>query len=506
MNSELKVGILFLVVIALILTFTVFITPSLRKRGAYEVSFQRVQRLKAGDPVTYNGVRVGAVSAVDPILKADGTPAVSVVFSVEESRKPTVLVGDKTRYTIRQGLLGGAELEILSATGNPITPEATKTVDGVVPVGVDEALSSVQKLVDENRAEIQKAIIALREGMQAFGEMSGQVRDAVKENRDQLRATLKNIGDAAGTLDGTVTENRDNIKAAILNLRIMGDRIATVVGDNREQIKILLETFTRAGGKVEGAAGEIEGAIVENRPNLKKTIDSTAVIATQVASGEGTIGKLVFEDTLHTKAEATLDNANQRLEEIKPLTQGFSELKFFGGLMGGSNLRSEVAIGEAYLRIEPRPWKFYEVGIAYRSAGKDRDVRNDDPDKLNVDFNLQLGWKWLRDEDRQMYRIGISGGLLSSRVGGRAWWNITPSFALVSEIRQKHNTREETDRRYEPGDVRMRVALDYTFWERVTISAGVDDLTYEPGPWIALRGEIHDNDLRNLFQTASFVR
>jgi len=51
MTSELKVGMLFLVVIALILTFTVFITPSLRKRGAYEVTFPRVQRLKPGDPV-----------------------------------------------------------------------------------------------------------------------------------------------------------------------------------------------------------------------------------------------------------------------------------------------------------------------------------------------------------------------------------------------------------------------------------------------------------------------
>ena len=506
MTSELKVGMLFLVVIALILTFTVFITPSLRKRGAYEVTFPRVQRLKPGDPVTYNGVRVGSVSAVDPVLKTDGTAAVSVIFSVDEARKRTVLIGDQTKYIIRQGILGGAEFEIQSSTGSPITPDSTKSASGSEPVGVDEAVASVHKLVEENRVEIQKAIVALREGMQAFGEMSAQARDAIKENRDQLKLTIKNIGDAAGSIDGTVTENRDNIKGAILNIRTMAERISAVVGENREQIRILIETFTRAGGKVEGAAAQIEGAVAENRASLKKTIDNAGVITDQIASGQGTVGKLVFEDTLHAKAETVLDNANQRLEEVKPLTQGFSELKFVGGLAGGMNLDSGVAIGEAYMRLEPRPWKFYEVGVVYRTAGDDRDIRNDDPDKLNVDFNLQVGYKWLRDDDRQFYRLGASAGLLESRVGGRVWWNFTKNLAFNAQLRQKHNTRDETDRRFETGDVRMRATFDYTIWERVSVSAGVDDLTYKPGPWIALRGELQDNDLKYLFLAATLAR
>ena len=506
MTSELKVGMLFMVVIALILTFTVFITPSLRKRGAYTVTFPRVQRLKAGDPVTYNGVRVGAVSAVDPVLKTDGTAAVSVVFSVEDARKRSVLVGDETQYIIRQGILGGAELEIQSSTGTPITPESTKVASGAEPVGVDEAVASVHKLVEENRVEIQKAIVALREGMQAFGEMSTQVRDTVKENRDQLKLTIKSIGDAAGTIDGTVTENRDNIRAAILNVRTVAERISAVVAENREQIRILLETFTRAGSKVDGAATQIEGAVAENRPNLKKTIDNAGVITDQIASGQGTMGKLVFEDTLHTKAEIVLDNANQRLEEVKPLTQGFSELKFIGGITAGNNLRSGVTIGEAYMRLEPRPWKFYEVGVVYRTAGDNRDIQNDDPDKLNVDFNLQVGYRWFRDDEQQFYRLGASAGLLESRAGGRMWWNFTKNLAFNTQIRQKQNTREVTDRRYEPGDVRLRATLDYTIWERVSFSVGVDDLTYKPGAWIGLRGELQDNDLKYLFLAATLAR
>lgn len=506
MTSELKVGVLFLVVVALAITFTVFTTPNLRARGDFEVHFPRVQRLKAGDPVTYNGVRVGSVSAVDPVLKADGTPAVSVVFSVDAARRKSVLVGPDTRYTIRQGILGGAELEILSLSGAPITPEATKSALGSEPVGVDEAVASVQKLVEENRAEIQKAIVALREGMIAFGEMSAQVRDAVKENRDQLKTTIKSIGDAAGSIDVTVNENRENIRGAVLNLRTAAGRIGDVIAENRDQIRVMIETFSNTGTEVGEAAVEIRDAVAENRPSLKKTIDNAGVITDQIASGQGSIGKLVMEDTAHDKVETVLDSAQARLEEVKPFTQGLSDLKFYGGVDSGINTRSGVTISNAYLRIEPRPWKFYEAGVAYRTAGDERDVRTDDPDKLNVDFNLQIGWRWFKDDDRQRYLIGASAGLLESRMGGRVWWNITDSLALNGSIRQAHNTREPDDRRYEPMDVRIRTTLDWTFWERVSISAGADDLAYKPGLWLGIRGEILDNDLRNLFTAAVFLQ
>lgn len=506
MSSELKVGMLFLVVLVLGLTFTVFTTPSLRKKGAYEVTFPRVQRLKAGDPVTYNGVRVGSVSTVDPVLKADGSPAVAVVFSVDTSRQPNVLVGQDTKYTIRQGILGGAELEILSQNGVPITPELAHQATGAEPIGVDEALSSVQRLVEENRSEVQRAIKALREGMDNFSQMSIEIRLAVSENRDQLKKTIRNIGDAADTIDQTVAENRDQIRAAVLNFKTMAGQIGDMVAENREQVKELIERVSNAGSEVGDAAHEIKETVVENRPALKKTIDNAAVISEQIAKGQGSLGKLVMDDTAHDKLETTLDAAQQRLEEIKPFTQGLSDLRFYGGIAAGGNVRSGVAIEQAYLRIEPRPWKFYEAGISYRSAGNDRDIKNDDPDKLNVDFDLQLGWRFLKDDDRQRYSLWLSGGLLESRLGMRAGWNLTDSLAFTAMARQAQYTRDETDRRYEDMRVRVRATFDYTIWDRISLSVGGDDLAGHPGLWFGARGEILDNDLRNLFAAASFMR
>ena len=508
MTSELKVGVFFLAVLVLIVIFTVFVTPDLRKKGAYQVTFPRVQRLKAGDPVTYNGVRIGSVSSVDPVLKADGSPVVAVLFAVDVQRQPAVLVDESSRYTIRQGILGGAELEILSTSGLPITPEAIKHTSGVEPVGVDEALASVHKLVEENRIEVKKAIVALREGMESFGEMSAQVRDAVKENREQLKTTIKNIGDASGTINSTVQENREQVKLAIVNVRTMAGQIGDLVAENREQVRVMIETFSKTGTEVGEAAVQIKDAVAENRPNLKKTIDNAGVITTQVAEGKGSLGKFVMDDAAHDKFEATLDSAQHRLEEVKPVTRGLTELKFYGGVDAGVDLSSQVATTTAYLRIEPRPWKFYEVGVVFRSANKDNpEAVNDDPNKINVDFNLQLGWRWLKNDDKQLYQLGASAGLLQSRLGGRVWWKFNDRWSFTTLVRQKQNTRPTDDRRYEAGTLLVQSFVGYTLWDgRVSLGAGVYDLTYKPGPWIGIQGELLDNDLRNMFGAASLAR
>ena len=57
------------------------------------------------------------------------------------------------------------------------------------------------------------------------------------------------------------------------------------------------------------------------------------------------------------------------------------------------NVDSGSGIYGAYLRIEPKPWKFYQAGVSYRTAPSDRIELKDDPNKLNVDFNLLIGWR-----------------------------------------------------------------------------------------------------------------
>jgi hypothetical protein len=405
---------------------------------------------------------------------------------------------------------------------------------------------SLQDILDENREGVKGTVASARKALENFASASEQIRAVVEENRASLKSTIANAEQLTGEMKGIAAENRETLKASIANAERMTREIADLVAENRATVKAALERIEAASGQVAAlveenrrniqnttaklpgavdnlsqAAGQIRDAVAENRDDLRSTMlgvaafapkldrigDNLEKITAQVASGKGTVGRLVFEDTIHDQASSVLTSAQERMDEIKPFTQGISELKLYAGLEGGSNVDSGMMLGEGYLRIEPRSWKFYQAGASYRWAPTDRKVEKDDPNKLGVDFSLLIGWRFMPDDGIERYRLSVAGGLIETRLGGWADVAITRDLDIRLMARLKHNDREPTDRRYEHGDAMVRATASYRMFDRIYAIAGWDDCTgQDAGPWFALRAELLDNDLRNLSTASSIAR
>lgn len=545
LSTELKVGALFFVGLGLSLWFTFQTSKRGNGIGDLMVDFRRVARLAPGDPVLYNGVRVGKVASVAPVIE-EGNPRVQVAFTVEPTARPAVLIGRDSLVRINQGLLGGAAMEIVSPGGEPITSEniaGTATSD---PASFDEVMRSMQDILDENREGVKGAIASARTALDSFAGASAEVRDAVAENRSALKQAIANTERMTGELHAIAAENRDTLKATVANAERMTREIADLVAENRATVKAALERMEQAGAQIASlveenrrniqatterlpgavdslaaAAGQIRDAVAENREDLRATMmgvaafapkldrigDNLEKVTAQVAAGRGTIGKLVMEDTIHDQASSVLTSAQERLDEVKPFTQGVSQLKFFAGLEGGGSLETGAARGEAYLRIEPQPWKLYHVGLSYRTAPSDRKTAKEDPDKLGIDVNAQFGWRFLPDDDIQRYRLTLAGGLVDTKLGLWTEWALSDRIDLRLLARQKDSERDADDRRYERGDVMLRATMSCRLWDRWWIIAGGDDLVgRDPGVFVGLRAELLDNDLRNGFTAASVAQ
>lgn len=65
--------------------------------------------------------------------------------------------------------------------------------------------------------------------------------------------------------------------------------------------------------------GPFTDFLKENSPRLTAILGNIQVISGQIAKGEGTIGKLVNDDTLYTKAVGAVDNLNKTTGDLKPL-------------------------------------------------------------------------------------------------------------------------------------------------------------------------------------------
>jgi len=231
------------------------------------------------------------------------------------------------------------------------------------------------------------------------------------------------------------------------------------------------------------------------------------IITAQVASGEGTIGKLVMQDEVHDRLVALTEELSAKIEAVSPVLDSLLALQLYGGVEGGANADTRAATGHVYLRIEPRPWKFFQAGVSYRSAPERRNVDRDDADGVPIDFNLLMGWRWFEREPSR-YWLSVAGGVVESRLGGWVDLSLLPADRLTvrTMVRDKMDERDPDDRRYERGTVLVRSVAYVRVWSRVYLAAGGDDLADDPAAWVGLRAELLDNDLRSLAAVAGVLK
>jgi phospholipid/cholesterol/gamma-HCH transport system substrate-binding protein len=65
-----------------------------------------------------------------------------------------------------------------------------------------------------------------------------------------------------------------------------------------------------AGDEIKNMFGALDNILTEKKDTIKLTIDNMKNISGQIASGQGTIGKLIYTDTLHNTALDTVSNLN----------------------------------------------------------------------------------------------------------------------------------------------------------------------------------------------------
>ena len=65
-----------------------------------------------------------------------------------------------------------------------------------------------------------------------------------------------------------------------------------------------------AGDEIKNMFGALDNILTEKKDTIKQTIDNVKNISGQIASGQGTIGKLIYTDTLHDAALTTVSNVD----------------------------------------------------------------------------------------------------------------------------------------------------------------------------------------------------
>jgi len=331
LSPEAKVGLLVIVgsVVLLYMTFAVGKYQFGEKRGyVLQADFDSVAGLKEKSPVQMAGVKVGIVEKVE---LADSRARVTMRID------PGIRIKRGTEAMIKtQGLLGEKYVEFVpvqsasagQAPGEQAYYQADERVQSTVsPSDVDKLIGQLSAISDD----IKQVTGSLRK---VFGTEQGT--RSMEDILGDLRQTMANVKDFSRTLrsDGGELVVRLNELVASLN---------NVVTENRDNLKVTMENVRVASKKAEQALTSIEN------------------VTQKIERGEGTIGKLVNDDSMYNNIDTAakgLSDYVSRVDRLKTTLAFRSEYMF------------PEAKSYATLEIKPRPDQYYILEVTNDPFGK----------------------------------------------------------------------------------------------------------------------------------------
>jgi phospholipid/cholesterol/gamma-HCH transport system substrate-binding protein len=300
-SKEIKVGILTVAAIALF----IFGYQYLKGRNLLEddrtfyAVYNNVEGLTASAPVTINGLRVGNIDEIDFL---DGSGRLLVKFHVNESFK---FSSESVASVYSTSLIGGKALAIVpnyDSKARPAKPGDTlksKTDDGIQGKVMEEFLPMKDK--------IEHMIVSADSVLTAVNKtLNPKTRLAITNSLDEVNKTLVQIRSLSRNANSLLTDNREQLDRTIGNLDTTTKNFAAI-------------SDTLAKVEIAGTVKELESAIAKFN-----------VVLDDIASGKGSLGKLMTDDKLYDNLEKTTRQAEMLMQDIKLNPKRYVHFSVFG--------------------------------------------------------------------------------------------------------------------------------------------------------------------------------
>jgi phospholipid/cholesterol/gamma-HCH transport system substrate-binding protein len=352
MKSLVKVGVfatLCLIILGVLIWKIEDINPFSKKGERLRAVFDSVAGLDDKASVRIAGVRVGHVDG----LGLQGTHA---RVNIRMEKQVPLTVGTTARIA-NLGLLGEKYVELVPGPPNAPPLPDNAVLMGTNPPSLDDAMAkindigaSIQKVTGQLAgSDVGGGISRLLADIQLT---SAEVRALVAENRANVASSVRNIDSLTAVLARELPRLASQTQAAL-------DQISMLVKENR------------------GNVSESLCNIRELTEKLQTSADNLNKISGTIASGKGTIGKLVNDEKAYNDVISTLDSIQGGVQNLSESLGGLNKFQIGLDLHGYYLTRgedSQTSLSAFQMDIDPQDSKhLYRVGVSSSPFGRHKD-------------------------------------------------------------------------------------------------------------------------------------
>ncbi|MBI4681909.1 MAG: MCE family protein [Nitrospirae bacterium] len=477
-STELKVG-LFAIIVIIFLTYMTFkvggLPPIWEKGYRLYVVFDDISGLDEQSRVKIAGVEAGIVEKIELI---NGRAKLTLIM------EPDIKIyKDAKAYMRMAGLLGDRYLSLEAGTPDePVLGNGDTIADSVPAIDVGMLAN-----------QLTSAAVYLKE-------LTGNLNSILGETqKEEIKDSIHNLKVITANIKEISIDNKEPLTRTIAQLedftKSLSEQGPGFMSDMRKLAKNLGDKGPELVDNLDKAAREFKDVIAENRKTFKDSMDnikdvskSATNIARKMEEGEGTLGKLMKDDTLYNSLTSVSKQAEKSFD-------------FVGRLRTYLDFHTEYNTGESEwkgyfdLTLRPQEDKYYILGIVTDPRGSVKTTETtinglevtEEEVESKVEFTAQFAKKF-KD-------LALRIGLMENTFGVGADYFFDSEKGKIKFDMWDLSAREAESKR-----AHARIGVDYRFFKFFFVSSGVDNLINSNRRGIYVGGGIkfEDEDLKYL--------
>ncbi|MBO3272993.1 MlaD family protein [Hymenobacter defluvii] len=313
MSKEIKVALLGIVAIAILFIGFNFLKGSnlLSSDRTYYAKYDNVDGLAVGNPVVLNGIKVGQVKQMELLPSEHNRVKVALELAKD------VVVGDSTTASLSGSLLGSKTITLFLGKNS-------KVYDG----GEELRSYTVASITDAFQA---KALPVLGTVDSTLIKVNSFLS---KDARLSLQQTLQNAEGSSEAFKNLLLMNQRNI-----------NQITTNMARLTHDLAVTSQKFDKIAANFNQLSDSLKQAPIGptmRKLNATMTEAQTAMTTLNqgLANQEGSLNKLMNDDSLYNNLNATAASTNSLLTDFQANPKRYVHFSVFGG--GKDKVKKEV--------------------------------------------------------------------------------------------------------------------------------------------------------------------
>ncbi len=283
-----------------------------QKRNVYHVVYNNVSGITGASPVYFHGYKVGQVISTQ--LKLDGTGRIVVSFQMNEDE---LALPNDTKVEIYSADIFTRAIQLRLGTST-VMAQAGDTLIGDAQLSLTDAVS---EQIDPLKAKAESMISSIDSVLSSFQQLlNPEAVGDIDSSFTNIRTALESLSNTARRLDQLVAVESATLSATLGNLE-------TVTGALARNSEAMDHIFTN----MDTLTSELA------RGRFKQILDELAVTSAElrkvsegIANGDGTMGKLMKDDSLYNNLNDASRELDLLMEDFRVNPNRYVHLSLFG--------------------------------------------------------------------------------------------------------------------------------------------------------------------------------